>query len=67
MLIFFIILAVTVLLLLLVGLILNFFLAKRSKLLVVHKSGKKSPTTQLHELLFQRTRDTNTLDLNDDE
>lgn len=61
-----IIVAVTMLLLVLAGLLFNVFLYKRG-LLGAQLNGKKSPTAQLHELIFQRKKDTAPPDLNDQE
>lgn len=66
MLITLIIVAVTMLLLVLAGLILNVSLYKRG-LLGAQPNGKKSPSTQLHELIFQRKKNTASPDLNDQE
>ena len=60
-----IILVITVILLVLAGIIINLSFRKRNEAQLLQKSGKKSHTTQLHELLFQRKNHADTLDLND--
>lgn len=65
MLIILITLVIMVILLVLFLMMLNLYLGNRNKVQIVWKDGKKSHTTQLHEMLFQRKNHTDTLDMND--